>query len=64
MTETLRTKKYAICRHGISLLDRCVDCELRLAMREINRWGPVVAEARRVVEELTERVGQTTEEQR
>jgi hypothetical protein len=58
MTETLRTQKYAICRHGISLLDRCVECELRLAMREINRYGPVVAEARRVVEELTELSGE------
>jgi hypothetical protein len=58
MTETLRTKKYAICRHGISLLDRCVDCELRLAMREINRWGPIVTEAERTVRELTELVGE------
>ena len=64
MTETLRTKKYAICRHGISLLDRCVECELRLAMRDINRYGPIVSEAERTVRELTERVGQTTEEQR
>jgi hypothetical protein len=56
--DTLRTPKYAICRHGISLLDRCVECELRLAMREINRWGPVVREARRVVEELTELSGE------
>jgi hypothetical protein len=61
MTETLRTKKYAICRHGISLLDRCVDCELRLAMRDINRWGPIVSEARRVVEELTELSGEGKE---
>lgn len=58
MTETLRTKKYAICKHCISLLDRCVDCELRLAMREINRWGSVVAEARKTVEELTESAGE------
>jgi hypothetical protein len=56
--ETLRTQKYAICRHGISLLDRCVECELRLAMREINRWGPVVAEAELKVRELTELVGE------
>jgi len=58
MTETLRTQKYAICRHGISLLERCVECELRMAMRDINRYGPVVAEAERTVRELTELVGE------
>ena len=56
--ETLRTKKYAICRHGISLLDRCVECELRLALRDINRYGPIVSEAERTVRELTELVGE------
>jgi hypothetical protein len=60
----LRTGQYANCSHGIPWTCQCIKCDLIGAIATINRWKPVVQEAEKVVRELTERVGQTTEEQR
>lgn len=44
------TEQYR-CRHGLTLTENCDACEIEMAMERDRRLGPIVDEARRVIEQ-------------
>jgi len=41
------------CIHGLTLTERCKQCDLAAAQAVLEKWSEAVDDARKVVEELT-----------